>query len=44
MSIWSWIRGKHDDDKEPKSRERFEDYIDRQGFNHFSGAELSKYF
>ena len=44
MSIWSWIRGEGDDPTEPRSRERFEDYIDRQGFKYFTGAELSKYF
>lgn len=40
----SWLFGKKDDDGLPKKGESFEDYIDKQGFKHFKGAELARYF
>jgi len=30
--------------EEPRKRESFEMYIDRQGFKHFKGEELARYF
>jgi uncharacterized protein YcbK (DUF882 family) len=43
MSIWNWFK-KKGPKEQPKDRERFEDYIDRQGFKNFTGYELSRYF
>ena len=43
MNIWNWFKKKEPKGR-PKDGERFEDYIDRQGFKNFTGYELSRYF
>lgn len=44
MSIWDWLRRDKADKDIPRKGETFEQYIDRQGFYYFTGAELARYF
>jgi len=48
MKLWQSLKdffsGGEKDRTEPRKGETFEQYIDRQGIRHFSGAELARYF
>lgn len=48
MKLWDSIKAFFSrgeiDHTEPRKGETFEDYIDRQGIKHFTGAELARYF
>ena len=44
MSIWDWLRRDKADKDIPRKGETFEQYVDRQGFYYFTGAELARYF
>ena len=44
MSFLKWLFGKKKPSIEPVDGESFVEYIDRQGFKHFRGKELTGYF
>jgi uncharacterized protein YcbK (DUF882 family) len=44
MSIWNWLRKEKLPKEEPRIKETFEQYFNRQGFSYFTGEELAKYF
>jgi uncharacterized protein YcbK (DUF882 family) len=48
MKLWHSIKAFFSegeiDRTEPRNGETFEEYIDRQGIRHFTGAELARYF